>query len=128
MGIEFDGALSIAVNVSDLDRAVDWYRGALGFEVEGRSHEVGWAELTTPYPGVTLGLSQADEGFRVGGITPTFGVRDLDAARSHLESQETRFDGDTVEIEGMVRLATFYDPDGNAFMLAQDLGLSEGSA
>jgi uncharacterized protein YciI len=28
-----------------------------------------------------------------------------------------RFDGDTREIEGMVRLATFYDLDGNSFML-----------
>ena len=32
-----------------------------------------------------------------------------------------RFDGDTREIEGMVRLATFYDLDGNTFMLAQRL-------
>jgi predicted enzyme related to lactoylglutathione lyase len=122
MGIEYDGALSIAVNVSDLDRAVEWYRDALGFELEGRSDQIGWAELTTPYPGVTLGLSQAEGEFRVGGITPTFGVRDLDAARARLESRGTRFDGDTIEFEGMVRLASFYDPDGNAFMLAQNLG------
>ena len=32
-----------------------------------------------------------------------------------------RFDGETNEIEGMVKLATFYDPDGNSFMLAQSL-------
>ena len=121
MGIEYDGALSIAVNVSDLASAVDWYRGALGFEVEGRVDEIGWAELTTPYPGVTLGLSEVEGEPRVGGITPTFGVRDLDAARSHLEERGIRFDGDMIEYEGMVRLATFFDPDGNAFMLAQNL-------
>ena len=121
MTIDYDGALSIAVNVSDLDRAIAWYRDALGFALEGRSDEIGWAELTTPYPGVTLGLSAADEGFRVGGITPTFGVRDLDAARADLERGGTRFDGDTVVYEGMVKLASFYDPDGNAFMLAQNL-------
>ena len=127
MAIEYDGALAIAVNVSDLDRAVDWYRGALGFEVEGRMDEIGWAELTTPYPGVTLGLSQAEEAFRVGGITPTFGVRDLDAARAELESRGVRFEGESYELEGMVRLATFYDPDGNAFMLAQNLAVSEAA-
>jgi CreA protein len=121
MPIEYDGALAVAVNVSDLGRAVDWYRDALGFDVEARADEIGWVELTTPYPGVTLGLSQVEGDPRVGGITPTFGVRDLDAARAHLEAQDVRFDGDTIEIEGMVRLATFYDPDGNAFMLAQNL-------
>ena len=52
---------------------------------------------------------------------PTFSVRDIDAARSHLESLGTKFDGDTYEIDGMVKLATFYDPDGNAWMLAQQL-------
>jgi len=32
-----------------------------------------------------------------------------------------KFDGETETIEGMVSTATFYDPDGNALMLAQDL-------
>ena len=32
-----------------------------------------------------------------------------------------KFDGATETIEGMVSTATFYDPDGNALMLAQDL-------
>jgi len=31
-----------------------------------------------------------------------------------------KFDGDTITIEGMVKIATFYDPDGNAMMLAED--------
>jgi hypothetical protein len=48
-------------------------------------------------------------------------VADIDVARKHLESKDVRFDGDTYEIEGMVKLATFYDPDGNSFMLAQSL-------
>lgn len=30
------GNLTISVNVSDLQRAIDWYRDALGFEVEYR--------------------------------------------------------------------------------------------
>ena len=123
MGIEYDGALSVAVNVSDLPRAIEWYRDALGFEVEGRADEVGWAELTTPYPGVTLGLSAGDGAPRVGGITPTFGVRDLDAAREHLEGRGVRFEGDMIEYEGMVRLAAFFDPDGNRLMLAQNLAV-----
>ena len=40
--------LTISVNVSDLQRSIDWYRDALGFDVEYRLDEIGWAELTTP--------------------------------------------------------------------------------
>jgi hypothetical protein len=32
-----------------------------------------------------------------------------------------KFDGPTQEIPGMVKLATFFDPDGNAMMFFQDL-------
>ncbi len=51
---------------------------------------------------------------------------DIDVARKHLESHGVRFDGDTREIEGMVKLATFYDPDGNSFMLAESEMPQEG--
>jgi CreA protein len=67
---------------------------------------------------VTIGLSQSEE-LKQGGTVPTFGVKDIAAARAHLESLGTVFDGDTYEIDGMVKLATFYDPDGNAWMLAE---------
>ena len=52
---------------------------------------------------------------------PTFGVNDLDDARAQLEAKDVRVDGDTKEVPGMVKLATFCDPDGNAMMLFQDL-------
>ena len=110
----------ISVNVSDFPRSLAWYREKLGFELLYKLDEYGWGEVKTPWPGVTIGLSQTEEQ-RAGGTVPTFGVTDIDAARRHLESLEVRFDGDTYEIEGMVKLATFYDPDGNAFMLAQNL-------
>ena len=55
------------------------------------------------------------------GAVLTFGVKDIDAARASLESRKVRFDGPTQTIPGMVRLATFFDEDGNALMLYQDL-------
>ena len=76
--------------------------------------------MRTPYEGVYVGLGQTEE-LKQGGTVPTFGVKDIDAARKHLESLGTKFDGDTYEIEGQVKLCTFYDPDGNPFMLAQVL-------
>ena len=45
----------------------------------------------------------------------------MDAARKTLEDANVRFDGETREFGGMVRLATFYDPDGNTLMLYQSL-------
>lgn len=83
-----------------------------------RVEELGWCELGTETPRVNVGLSQVDKG---GGATLTFGVIDIDAARRLLEGKDVRFDGSTRTYEGMVRLATFYDPDQNVLMLYQDL-------
>ena len=47
--------------------------------------------------------------------------RDIVKARGTLEEAGVKFDGQTVTVEGYVSTATFYDPDGNALMLAQDL-------
>lgn len=67
-----------------------------------------------------LGLSEHVEPLP-GNCVPVFGVSDLDAARQHMEQADIRFDGATETVEGMVKTATFSDPDGNALMLAQDL-------
>jgi catechol 2,3-dioxygenase-like lactoylglutathione lyase family enzyme len=115
---DYDKQLVISVNVSDLQRAKDWYREVLGFELVYELAEYGWCEVQTPWGGVTIGLGQTEE-LKQGGTTPTFGVKDIAAARAHLESHDVRFDGDTYDIEGMVKLCTFYDPDGNACMLAE---------
>jgi catechol 2,3-dioxygenase-like lactoylglutathione lyase family enzyme len=110
----------ISVNVSDLDRSIAWWGEVLGFEPTYVMKEYGWCELGTSIAGVGLGLGQVEE-VKIGGTTPTFGVSDIDAARGHMESRGVRFDGDTYEIEGQVKLCTFYDPDENPFMLAEVL-------
>ena len=48
-------------------------------------------------------------------------LADIEAARGALEAAGVQFDGATETVEGMVSTATFYDPDNNALMLAQDL-------
>jgi catechol 2,3-dioxygenase-like lactoylglutathione lyase family enzyme len=109
--------LTISVNVSDLQRSIDWYREALGFDVEYRLDEIGWAELTTPFGAVNVGLSQTEDQ-RAGGTVPTFGVVDIEAARRHLESRGVKLD-EIFDVQGMVKLMGFYDPDGNPWMLAE---------
>lgn len=119
MGIDYNPENSvISVGVSDYDRALAWYRDILGFELVYELKEYGWCELKTPF-GYNIGLGQA-ETVAQGNITPTFGVADIDAALAYLREHDVKAE-DWHEITGMVRLSTFYDPDGTPWMLAQTL-------
>jgi catechol 2,3-dioxygenase-like lactoylglutathione lyase family enzyme len=119
--IAWAGHLTAAISVSDFARSLAWYQDVLGFELVYTLDDWGWAELRSPVTGANIGIGQAEQVHPEGGATVTFGVTDIVAARAWLEAHDTRFDGETREIEGMVRLATFYDPDGNTLMLAQRL-------
>lgn len=116
----YDGEITLAIGVRDRRASTDWYAEHLGFELLYDVPEIGWCAMSTPIPGVVFGFSDVEEP-RSGGPVPTFDVRDHDAARSRLESTGVRFDGPPIEHAGLARLSTFYDPDGHAMMLAQDL-------
>lgn len=117
----YDGGLTCALSVADMKASLAWYRDVLGFKVQYQMDDMGWCELETPVVRVNVGLSQVEKPEVKGGATLTFGTKDIDAARAKLEAQKVRFDGPTQVIEGMVKLATFYDPDGNKLMLYQSL-------
>lgn len=112
--------LTLALSVKNRRASADWYQKHLGFSELFSIDEAGWTELSTNIPGVTLGLGDSEEA-APGNCVPVFGVEDIATARASLEKASIRFDGETMTIEGMVSLATFYDPDDNAIMLAQDL-------
>jgi len=116
----YDGGLTISFQVSDVKKSIDWYQNVLGFKLLYHIEEMGWCELTTGVERVAIGLSQVEEP-KTAGPVPTFGVRDIDAARATLEKKGVKFDGPTQVIPDMVKLATFYDPDGNSLMLYQAL-------
>ena len=120
---EFEGGLTAAYNVSDIKRSIDWYQDVLGFKVQYHLEEMGWCEMETHIPKVSIGLSQVENPEVKGGPTLTWGVNDIDAARAELESKGVKFDGETTEIPDMVKLATFFDPDGNHLMMYQGLGV-----
>ena len=119
--LPYDGGLTCAMECADLARSVRWYQEALGFELLYRVDELAWAELRSPVARVNVGLGEVEEPKTHGGATLTWGTTDLAAARAELEARDVRFDGGTHEIPGMVRLATFFDPDGNRHMLYEDL-------
>jgi len=115
---EFDGELTLSIPVADLDRAIDWYQKVLGFQLDYRLDDLGWCELKSPVDKVAVGLSVVEKP-NPGGATPTFGVKNIEAAKASLESNDVRIDGEIVTIENMVSLLTFYDVDGNALMFSQ---------
>ena len=66
--------VTIAVNVTDFERAIAWYREAFRVRahLQARRLEV-VRSLSTPIAGVHIGLGQTDDDAR-GGTSPTFQV------------------------------------------------------
>lgn len=116
----YNGGVTCAVHVSDVEKSIAWYQDVLGFKLIYHLKEMGWCEMASPVNRVLIGLSQVQEP-KVKGVTLTWGVNDIEAARKKLEQSAVKFDGPTQEIPDMVKLATFYDPDGNNYMLYESL-------
>lgn len=118
--VSLESTLTLAMSVRDRHASAKWYEETLGFELIMHIDEAGWSEMKTKTEGVTLGLGEQAEP-SPGNTVPVFGISDIATARANLEAIGVKFDGETETIEEMVATATFYDPDGNALMLAQDL-------
>ena len=118
--VSLENTITIALSVRDRHLSAKWYNEKLGFEVLYHADDAGWSELKTKTDGVTLGLGEQEEP-TPGNSVPVFGIADIHKARKALETVGVKFDGETITVDGMVSTATFYDPDGNALMLAQDL-------
>ncbi|MDO6588585.1 VOC family protein [Salipiger sp. 1_MG-2023] len=118
--VSVDQTITIAMSVKDRHASAKWYETMLGFELLFHADDAGWSELRTNTSGVVIGLGEHTKP-TPGNCVPVFGIVELDSARQKLEQAKVKFDGETDVVEGMVKTATFYDPDGNALMLAQDL-------
>jgi len=118
--LAFDGGLTIAISVSDLDASIAWYERTLGLSLIYKMDDLQWAEMTSPVARVNVGLGVNEE-LTVRGNTPVWGCLDLEKTRAALEAEGVEFDGPNMEVPGMVKLADFKDPDGNPWKLYQDL-------
>jgi len=100
--------------VSDVTRAVDWYRDVLGMTL--RSHHGDFATLEAP--GTVFGLhggAPAGGPKREGGTIPVLRVADYPAAKAALEAKGCAF---TFENQTpAARFGTFHDPDGNPLQI-----------
>jgi catechol 2,3-dioxygenase-like lactoylglutathione lyase family enzyme len=105
----------VSVLTQDLQRAKQFYVGALGLEVETE----GESDLELRCGQVTLDVfdpSSIGQPFAPSPAGVALRVGDVDAARSELESKGVVFDGDTI-VTDVCKQAWFKDPDGNALML-----------
>ncbi|MBX3118245.1 MAG: VOC family protein [Fimbriimonadaceae bacterium] len=116
------GKLVCSLEVKDYKASAAWYRDVLGFEVSWENEEMGMCFIKTPVEGVHLDISQVEEPQTRGGATLVWSVKDIGSARQLLEERSVAFDGPTREFGGMVKLATFFDPDGNRLMLYESAG------
>ena len=104
--------------VKDLDSAKRFYGEVLGlkktFEMDG------WSEFSHADGAASIGLSAISEPGE-GGATVVLKVDDLDRSRKELGAKGVKFEGDVLEVPGVVRIASFRDPAGNRLQLCQIL-------
>lgn len=115
------GKLVCSIPVKDHKASAEWYCSMLGCEIVFENNDFGMSYLSTPVANVWLDLSQV-ELVQLGGPSLVWGVESADDARALLESQGVKFDGPNRSLGDMVRLGTFFDPDGNTLMFYENLG------
>jgi predicted enzyme related to lactoylglutathione lyase len=121
VALDFTQEVTASMGVTSLDTSIEWYGQVLGFTLLYHADEIGWCEMSTHMAGVNIGLSENREVQQGGGATNVWSVTDIEAAKAHIDAHGVRQDGEIQTIPGLVRLLTFFDPDGNAMMFAQSL-------
>jgi len=119
--IAFTGRLVCSIGVKDHQASARWYAEHFNCSQLFENEKMGMTFMSSPVENVSLDISQVERVKSGGNAVLVWGVADVDAARKELESKGVRFDGATRTHEGMVKLATFFDPDGNTLMLYQSL-------
>jgi predicted enzyme related to lactoylglutathione lyase len=107
------GTAVVWLPVSDLDRAVTFYRDALGLR-EGQ-HADGWAQLETD--GLRIGLNAHESPTGSGGAVIAFQAEPgIEEAVEGLRDKDVQIAGE-ISDHPWGRVATFKDPDGNDLQL-----------
>lgn len=119
----------VIVGVSNLERAIEFYRDALGFEFVHAAPEFHFAEFRVGDMRFSLASSeggQPDSEFSHGSGSRNTGigfmVADVDAAHKELVANGVRFVLEPAKQPWGGYMGMFADPDGNVFYLDQAHG------
>ena len=105
--------------VKDMDAAKRFYGDVLG--LRKRIDLGGWCEFSHSDEAASIGLNAMREGDDERGATVVLRVDDLARAQKELKAKGVKFEGEVHEVPGVVRIATFRDPDGNRLQICQVL-------
>lgn len=112
--------LVIKIDVSDLEKSVNWYSEKLHLELDERYNAETWRQLNIPdVTNTAFGLYLNPEGIGKGGKKATFVVNDIVAARNELIRNNVNVE-EIINLGEWVKLAFFTDPDGNILGLRQN--------
>ena len=113
---------TVAVPVDDIDRAIGFYAGTLGFEVrydEVIGPDMRWVELAPPGATTSVALVRSGEELPAGVDTGVRFVTD-DAAADHAHLTAQGIDaGELLRWEGVPPMFHFRDPDGNSLYVVE---------
>ncbi len=116
----YTSGLTIWYGVSDIEVTKNFYENLLGFAVNMYDPENGMVIMKAPTSNTAIGFSKSEK-VSASAASVVFDVVDIEESVEKLSTKGVEFVGDIETIPGLVKLATFSDPDGNSLMIAQDL-------
>jgi len=113
--------------VKDWEGAKKFYDQILGWSVLYTDDNIGWREYgtdsnekrTTTHVAINK-ITAGDQGQQGVGTTITFTVESVDKTQAWLKSKGVKVD-DILVIPGVVKIGTFYDPEGNRMQFAESV-------
>lgn len=114
----FKPGVGFHYNVSNLERTLAFYTETLGFKVLFYDTNNRKAMVATNTKDCIIGFAEA-QSIAPSSTCTTFEVENLEEAVQVLQEKDVEFKDGILEIPGMVKLATFNDPDGYKMMLSE---------
>jgi catechol 2,3-dioxygenase-like lactoylglutathione lyase family enzyme len=114
----------VAVGVADIDRALEFYVGTLGFEkvVDVPMGDAGrWVEVALPGAPTTIALAPPPPGTEAGGTQTGICIdtTDVDADHAALKAAGADVDAEVSRWEGIPPMFWIRDPEGNSLLIVQ---------
>ncbi|HSF83926.1 MAG TPA: VOC family protein [Anaerolineales bacterium] len=110
----------VSIDVTDWEAAKKFYGEVLDWPVAYSDDQIGWYEYgreNETHVSINRRTDESPAPAMPGGVTIVFTVDDADQAAAALRAKGVKCD-DPVNIPGVVKYGTFYDPEGNRLQFA----------